>query len=217
MPLVYSNGYEDLISAEALIVEGSTPLPDLQNSFLAYCKAEGLDGNIGDDADFMESIGYTKVISDNTYNYESDLDNYIVVRVFKHHNHKTSEPIFATDKKIAGMPALVTTLALCLASDPRGAYDEPRFVVGNFGDGEYSAPIRKSLSYEFTAKRKGDKKAEAEATEINNRGEYDASFGGEPYYRMTKDFPKVERNAKGKITVTTNSGAKLIAHPSFIP
>ena len=217
MPLVYSNEHDDLISAEALIVEGSTPLPDLQNAFLAYCKAEELDGSIGDDADFMESIGYKKVISENTCNYENNLDNYIVVRVFKHLSYKTDDPIYSTEKKIGGMPALVTTLSLCLDSDPRGAYDEPRFVVGNFDDGEYSVPIRKELSYYFAAKRKGDKKAALEATEINDGGEYDASFGSEPYYRMTQYFPKVERSAKGKITVTTESGAKLIARPTFSP
>ena len=216
-PLIYCDESGCYINAERLINEASTPLPELQEQLEKFSEAAGPYSNyFEDETEFMTSLGYKSLARDNTYNHETDLDANVVWQVWGHpeYDARRNEWIYAnSDTAEDGLPLLVSTFAFNY-SDPRGGYTGPLFRTGEFHDGDYSFPADTVVGYYFAAKRKGDARAEAEAEELNSEGKYQNGYSSNPSYHLSEDL-KVVRDPKGRIFVTTDSGAKLIAHPDY--
>jgi hypothetical protein len=215
--LIYCDKYGCYINAERLIDEGSTPLPELQEQFEEFSASNPDSGTyFEDEEEFMTGLGYKSLARDNTYNTENDLDANVVWQVWGHpeYDERRNDWVSAnSDIAEDGLPILVSTFAFN-HGDPRGGYTAPLFRTGEFSDGSYSICADTVVGYYFMAKRKGDARAEAEADELNEKGEYQAGYHSNPSYQLEKDF-KVVRDPKGRIFVTTDSGAKLIADPDY--
>jgi len=214
-PLISCDKYGCYINAERLIDEGSTPLPELQEQFEEFSASNPDSGTyFEDEEEFMTGLGYKSLARNNTYNSENDLDANVVWQVWGHPEYDGRDWIYAnSDTADDGLPLLVSTFAFN-HGDPRGGYTAPLFRTGEFSDGEYSIPADTVVGYYFSAKRKGDARAEAEAAELNDKGEYRVGFYPNPSYHLESDF-EVVRDPKGRIFVTTDSGAKLVAHPDY--
>jgi hypothetical protein len=215
--LIYCDKYGCYINAERLIDEGSTPLPELQKQFKKFSASNPDSGTyFEDEEEFMTGLGYKSLGRDNTYNHETDLDANVVWQVWGHpeFDERRNEWVYAnSDIAEDGLPLLVSTFAFN-HGDPRGGYTAPLFRTGEFGDGSYSICADTVVGYYFMAKNKGDARAEAEADELNEKGEYRAGYSSNPSYHLEENL-KVIRDPKGRIFVTTDSGAKLVAHPDY--